>query len=155
MGIFLSTEEVKGLEGFGNADTNLKDQILLAAGMAPTETDRDIKEFLKIDGPTAALIRGISTIIHEKSATNTKQECNITYTKEIERISNEARVTVTQIKLQAAQEVEHWRNQAQEYKETIAILQAEIGNKQILIQGEVGHMEEEEKLFTEKVEFDI
>ncbi len=84
MGIFLSTEEVKGLEGFGNADTTRKDQILLAAGMAPTETDRDIKEFLKIDGPTAALIRGISTIIHEKTVANTKQECNTSTVKEVE-----------------------------------------------------------------------
>ena len=103
MGIFLSREEVKGLEGFGMADTETKDKILLAAGMAPTDTDKDIKDFLNIDGPTAALIRGIGTIIHEKTEIHTKEECNILYTKEIERISQEARNTVTQIKLQAEQ----------------------------------------------------
>src|ERR1700722_3183967 len=119
MGIYLSTEEVKGLEGFGSADTSLKDKILLEAGMAPTETDRNIKEFLKIEGSTAALIRGICTIIHEKTYSHVKEECNISYAKEIERITGEARTTVNQIKLQASKEVDHWMTKCQEMKKSL------------------------------------
>ena len=66
MGITILKDEVKLLENFGTVEVAQQDEILLQAGMKPAPEDNDIKEFLQISGPLAALIRSLITNVLDK-----------------------------------------------------------------------------------------
>ncbi|RIA86322.1 hypothetical protein C1645_829424 [Glomus cerebriforme] len=54
IGIHVSKEEVAMLQGFGMKQVSEQDEILLTIGARSIEDDREIREFLDINGSTAA-----------------------------------------------------------------------------------------------------
>ncbi|GES80782.1 RNA-directed DNA polymerase from mobile element jockey-like [Rhizophagus clarus] len=88
MGITISREEVKALEGFGKLQQEERVALLTERGMNIEDRDREIGEFLGTDEVTGTLIRGLITLGADKQRELTVKEAN-QYIKTIQEMHNE------------------------------------------------------------------
>ncbi|RIA95367.1 hypothetical protein C1645_803040 [Glomus cerebriforme] len=99
MGINISTEEVAIFDGFGAKAVQEQDHILITAGITPEEQDVIIREFLNINGATAALIRIIATLVHTKTKMQTESLCHAEHMSNLLKDKNEIKQLQEQVTL--------------------------------------------------------
>ncbi|RIA80310.1 hypothetical protein C1645_810499 [Glomus cerebriforme] len=152
MGINISTEEVAIFEGFGAKQVQEQDNTLLLAGITPEEQDIMIRKFLDINGATAALIRTIATLVHEKTKGQTESLCQAEYMSNLLRDKNEIKQLQEQITIltnkyreterTAKAQIEDLSNKLQEVITDRNTLQNAYGDERaIMVTRETGYYE--------------
>ncbi|RIA96981.1 hypothetical protein C1645_856011 [Glomus cerebriforme] len=155
MGINISTEEVAIFEGFGAKQVQEQDNTLLLAGITPEEQDVIIREFLNINGATAALIRTIATLVHAKTKGQTESLCQAEYIANLLGDKNEIKQLQEQITLltnkyieteqTAKAKIEELSNKLLEVTTDKNTLQNAYGDERaIMVTKEIGYFESKE-----------
>ena len=152
MGITISKDEVKLLENFGTVEVSQQDEILLQAGMKPAPEDNDIKEFLQISGPLAALIRGLITNVLDKYDKQKQGEYEMKLNAYNAQVINQESKLQQQIEAVSMQLIEqkeaHTRkvNKLETELQTVkSIVKSSCGITGLMLLNEVGILDEEDK----------
>ncbi|RIA79142.1 hypothetical protein C1645_746104 [Glomus cerebriforme] len=123
MGVTVSVEEVAIFEGFGAKEVVEQDATLLQAGIRPEEQDVKIREFLNINGATAALIRMIATLIHEKTTEQSNELNKAQYMLSIVKDKNEIKQLQNHIEMLT-----------QQYNQDMAAMQDQVMKLEVSLQ---------------------
>ncbi|GBC10199.1 hypothetical protein RclHR1_09420007, partial [Rhizophagus clarus] len=114
MGITISREEVKALEGFRKLQQEERVALLTERGMKIEDRDWEIGEFLGTDEVTGTLIRGLITLEADKQRELTVNEAN-QYIKTIQEMHNEL---TNERMLQYMEDKKRWEKHMKYYYHT-------------------------------------
>ncbi|GES91124.1 hypothetical protein GLOIN_2v1824527 [Rhizophagus clarus] len=114
MGITISREEVKALEGFGKLQQEERVALLTERGMKIEDRDWEIGEFLGTDEVTGTLIRGLITLGADKQRELMVNEAN-QYIKTIQEMHNEL---TNERMLQYMEDKKRWEEHMKYYYHT-------------------------------------
>ena len=140
MGIKISKEEVGFLANFGSKSVEEQDGVLVQNGLIPLAEDKELKEFLDINGAYVGLIRGICDMVLKKKEDITTDlradiiDLRATLSKNEQYITNREIEHSQHIEAVKAGYLEQIRTMSEELR----ILKASAGPKGILLTKEIG-----------------